>query len=770
MAGWDWGGAGKGAAIGAGGGALFGGPFGAAIGGVGGGVIGGLDLFGGGGGGYTSPSKADFHYKGLNEGQLTNRGEQLYAQNRMSGQTDLDRFRQSRAAMQAQAANFGRLAASQNPYDSAALSAIRQGQDQSLANALALAGSAQGGAAGQAAALRAAQQQQGVSSMQANQAGAIARAQEVQALLGQQAQLTAAGAGLDTQTAMQQFGLGQQGMLGLYGMGQNASALEQKGMADYWKTLLGAEAASNQAAAQEKAALLGGIATVGAGYLGATGSDENAKVGIMPIGGWQPQPATGWEQTYAPGMQPAVSDVNSKNAITPQPGIGVGAQAGLFGLPDQSGQPLGLNAQRQQAGLSNAITPAPAANLSSTPGFDPNIRSNGRLNANPADPTSWYAAQGMAPRHRSALDPGPTRYFDESMYGGGWKSQQAQAPTLDVLPSNNYAGAGSYGETARLLAMQQAGQGPDVTGQPSLSDARAKKLETENTYLKAMLNPATATGEAVGAAVRPLARPQMRHLPLPTSRLGRAEVSFPGDPKSELEAERQGKAWYEARKAEALSDYLKQQEYLKQVQQARAERDIAEQGHGVITGNPDPSYVGPAKPLPIFAQPMPLEVTSDEKSKQYISKLEGMIASMSGASGFMDADQPGRSAVGRMPDVERHPLAAQAAAVPVAEWSYDAPHAVQANLKNGLPPNDPFGQERKTGPMAQSLQQVPALRGSVMRGPDGMLSVDGGQVAMSSLGMLSDVARQTQEQEERLRRLEKMSGKVKYPKAKQPGI
>ncbi len=797
----------------------------------------------------NAPDKADFRYNGMGEQPLQERGDYLYQYGRQGGDQDFGRFRDQRSEMMRQAAAFGQMA--NDPRQSAALQATKLAQEQNFANALALAGSASGGAAGQASALRQAQYQQAGANQQALAQGAIARAQERQALLGMQAQITGQGAGMDSQAALAQYQLGQQGLLGMYGIGQRGALAEQAGNADYYKALFGANAANEQLNAQRDAALLGGIGTF-AGAMLSPGSDIQSKTDVVPIGAGMGQSFGSASAGYDPyagtaGAAPAMA-AGQQAALPQGPSVGqrfgaaAGGGLGMLGqiLGDQSQMPL-YSPQYSSAGpegygvISDAQAKQAAYNAGMQAGaqgsnpYGPNSMGGyGPFGPQPkSNADEWYAANKSPFAPHTSAAPGEWQQRTGSVYDWSKGGQGYQAaPTLDLINNSNFAGAGMYGESARKLDMlrqrdaaanaasggvagrQPMAQAPTfdpISGRPVnqgpsygpfgsgpvTSDARAKKLETENDALKQALafaqNPGATAGAAVGRAVRPQTQ-TLQRLP----EFGYTLVTEK-QPKNELEAERMGKAWYDARKAEALQDYLRQQDYLKQVQQARAERDLAEGRHGVIAGNPDPTYVGPAKPAAVFAQPMPQSVESDERSKQQIAKLEGVIAGLTGGR-YMDLDEPAAGAyptpkqpgsVGRMPDVPAPPrfapreeaayrgaggtnsLVDQAAALPNYGWRYDDQHAPQANMRNGLPPNHPFGYQQKVGPMANDMAKLPMTSGTVSKGPDGMLRVDAGQLALTDLALASEISKALKEQGARIAELEG-GKKPKYPTPKQP--
>lgn len=701
---------------------MLGGPAGAAGGGyLGGkygdkllGPLGGGDPLGdflGGGPGLSTPQKSDFQYSGKDEGYFQNRGEQLYG--RAPVQANLDQFNQSRQlgmqsrqGIDAQMKRIGALANDEKA--SQAYWQMKAGGAQNMMQALALARSGGGSGAAQGAALRQAQMGNMQAGQGLNQQIGMMRAQEVAqanqqmaGLAAQQRAFDLQAAGLDAQTAMQQAQLelgsqqmGMQGLLGMYGLGQNAAALDQKGGMEYWKTLLGAEAAQAQAAAQQKAGLMGAGAAMGsAAILAPAMSDENAKMSITPIGG--------------------------------QLGMQFGQQPMLFGQPLQSNQ--------VSSGITGKMNVAPI----------PDYRSaGGTVIQNPGQP-AIRTAGGMQ------MDPGNAGEAIGKAYDAKAKSDYSRGMWAYDMSQKIGQAVGSAYRPAPFQGLAEPEQ-----YLPTISDARAKKLEDENARLKvrvdatdsllgqlrgAAMGPPVAQrfGEAVGTA------PAMRHLPVPQV------PAF--QPRNELEAAQYGNRWLEQNRADAMRDAAAQEQYRKEVQ---AQQDALAYNQA-LAGQTDAMQDYRAQGG---------TVTSDESAK----RLRGMLDSAtdrllqyedaygpieSRASAAFGAGHDGVTRPGP------RPLAAQARAIPAYSWQYDPQHAAQANVKNGQPPNAPFGQMQKVGPMAQDLQRIPALRGAVSPGPDGMLQVDGGQAAMTGLSMVGDVARQAAEQEERLRRLEQM-----YPK------
>lgn len=598
----------------------------------------------GGGSGLSTPTKSDFSYGGTGEAAFQGWGNALY--NRPAVQADLGQFNesrglgmQSRQGIEQQIGHLRQLA--NDPGKSQAAMQMKAGGAQNMMQALALARSGGGSGAAQGANLRAAQMGNMQAGQTLNQQTGIMRAQEIaQAnqqigqMQMQQRAFDLQSAGLDAQTAMQQAQLelgsqqlGQQGLLGMLGLGQNASALEQKGMTDYWKTLLGAEAAQMQAKQQGLSALVGGGAALGAAFL----SDEQTKMNVTPIYG----SPIGASPMQTAGMQVG-SGAEMKQNIVPfgmpgQPQISTGG--GGMVMPQATGQAMG----------------------------------------------NMYAEQEAAEKQ-------------------GFRDRFGKASTI-------FAAFQPRGQISTQLA--------DPADYLTMSDARAKKLEVENANLRAALDFSQSF-----VAPEPAAPRQMK--------MGTTATAQPRLMEAAMRARPQP-----------------------------------------VVGRPVSVTYGTPAQVPMHV------VASDENAKQ----LRGMLDSATdrllqyeSAYGPIESrasaetspywtQQAGERSGTRAPsmDFDRgpRPLAAQAQMIPAAEWSYDPPHAAQANVKNGLPPDHPFGQARKTGPMAQEIAQIPALSGAVMQGPDGMLQVDGGQAAMTGLSMIGDVARQSAEQEERLRRVER---------------
>ncbi len=685
------------------------------------GLLSGIEsLFGGGGSSISQPKKSDFGYGGQGEGFFQSTGQALY--NRAPVQANLDQFNQSRGlGMQSRGDIGNQISTLRNlTKDDQASAAYRQmqaGGQQNMSQALALARAGGGSGASQGAALRQAQMGNQTAGAQLNQQTGIMRAQEnaqanqqISGLMAQQRAMDLQASGLDAQTAMQQAQLelgsqqmGMQGMLGMYGLGQNAAALEQKGLTDYWKTLLGAEVAQNQANQQGMSALIGGGAALGAGLL----SDEQAKMNIAPIGG--------------------------------QLGQHFGAQPMMFGLPVQNyGQ------------VSSGIT--------------------GKMNVQPIpDFRSVQPAQPMA------QSSGPQRTF-----GGYGPVAEASPDQQDAADKAGFQDR--FSKAASIYAAFQPQGGSLAAIQDpanylqTVSDARAKKLETENSFLRERLGEMGKVMSVGGGAVSPLIPKavdmaqsqlpagQMRRLPMPPRPDPKAAV------KDEAGAAEYGAKWLESNRVDAMRDAAAAQAY--QARNAQAQAQLADRQRMYAQTGPVNENMLFGTPLAMPQRPPgPVAVTSDEASKAKIAQLEGVIAGLSGNEGgrYMDLDAESESLPGPLggpswdtfasvnrprPAPARHPLAEQATAVPAHEWEYKPEQAAQANVKNGLPPGDPFGRARKTGATAQELARIPATAGAVMRGPDGMLAIDGGQLSMTNLSMIGDVARQQAEQEERLRRME----------------
>ena len=699
----------SGAATGGGIGFAVGGPpgalVGAGIGGLGGGGLGLPDPLGdmfGMKSKLSTPNKDDFKYKGMAEGGFQSIGQQMY--DRAPVQANLAQANESRAlGMQSREGITDmqkRLGALVN--DDKASAAYRQmqaGGDQNMRQALALSRSAGGTGGAQGAALRQAQMGNTVAGQQLNQQTGIMRAQEtaqanaqLAGLATQQRTLDLQAQGLDAQTAMQQAQLelgsqqlGTQGLLGMYGLGQNAAGLEQKGSSDYWKTLLGAEAAQMQAEAQAKAGLMGGIGAIGGGLI---------------AGG-------------------VFSDVSAKTNIVPQ-----GTPAQVFGMP---GQP--------QITTGNGGMVTPSANLPGTQ----------------SDLDAMSAQRGM-----QGFNAAQNIYQAFQPKGPGMTGMR---PVESYLPSLGFTD----------------------------SDARAKTLQTENDALKYAM-------AAMSGGLRPAAQGGMqRGLPAAAPRVQAATASVPRV-RPMTGAEQKELDWAVE---DALAGNFVETEGRVPV------RRFPQDQRGVYTGVPGPAAVY-RMPEPAVADALrlaeqkvaqpPAMTDSDEKSKQRIQELEGMVASLAGNPGgrYVDLDaqedptaaevaRPARARgieprqanvrfdLGQDAPPFRSGFEQQLAAVPNYTWQYDDEHAVKTNAKAGLPADAPFGFEPKTGPMAQDLQRLPALRGAVTPGPDGLLQIDGGQVAMTTLAGLGEVTRHAADLEERLRGLEatrKSAQRGAYPTPK----
>jgi hypothetical protein len=686
----------------------------------------------GGGSGLSTPNKGDFSYGGMGEGGFQSLGQQLYG--RAPVQANLDQFNQSRGlGMQSRGDIGNQISTLRNLANdekaSQAYWQMKAGGNQNMTQALALARAGGGSGASQGAALRQAQMGNMAAGQQLNQQVGMMRAQETAAanqqisgLMAQQRAMDLQASGLDAQTAMQQAQLelgsqqlGQQGLLGMYGLGQNAAALEQKGLSDYWKTLLGAEAAQMQAKNQGLSALVGGGAALGAAFL----SDEQTKMNVMPIYG---SPLGTNPMATAGG--PVGSGAEMKQNIVPfgtpgQPQITTG---GAMTMPTQTGVAMGNMYDAQEA----------------------------------ADKQAFRDRFGQASTIFSAFQP------------------QGQVDTSIQDPANYL---------------------------PTISDARAKELSTENAALRSQLGQMQLAIEQ-GKPYVPKSAAQAQQYGERWVQNKKAEAlgdnpRMPMTRRGEIQqAIEQGQRFMprDAGEAALYGQLWKANKSL--------EAGVAPPPMYDVTSKPRPGVlrVESSQPVSEYDQArLAQTTTSDENAKRLRGMLdaaenrliayEDMFGALPRATGNTDewAQRAGESsgirpqsldmAQGPRPMAARagridpitveniprgsYPLAKQAAAIPSAAWNYDPQHAAQANVKNGQPPDAPFGRMQKTGPMAQDLLRVPATRGAVMQGPDGMLQVDGGQVAMSGLGMIGDLARQNAELEERLRRIERSGTAVK---------
>lgn len=225
--------------------------------------------------GYT-PDKSLFQYQGTGEGQFQNLGQEWG--NKGAPQADYQNALESRGLgmksrnEQALAIeNYKKLLA--NPNMSAAQGQLRLGTDQNInammaaarsgapgssagamRNALGAGAQAQAQTSGQAAVLRAQEQQGAMSGLM--QAATAQRAADLQAQ-GLDAQMAQYQASLE----MQQRGLNAQTMLGFYGMGQNASMAQLQAWQNLEAMKSGQYSGTQQVNQQQNAALLGLVGT-----------------------------------------------------------------------------------------------------------------------------------------------------------------------------------------------------------------------------------------------------------------------------------------------------------------------------------------------------------------------------------------------------------------------------------------------------------------------------------------------------------------------------
>lgn len=141
----------------------------------------------------------------------------------------------------------------------------------------------------------------------------------------------------------------------------------------------------------------------------------------------------------------------------------------------------------------------------------------------------------------------------------------------------------------------------------------------------------------------------------------------------------------------------------------------------------------------------------------------GLRAGKTNVARFADAPRDtvraGRYAMGAY-DRGTERLERDFAQLPDKEWQYKRDlggqdFAARANARMGLPPTARFGDARKSSPMAQDFERVPATRGVVAIDPEtGLRKLDGGQLAATTAAATGAVARHALSLEERVRQLE----------------
>lgn len=356
----------------------------------------------------------------------------------------------------------------------------------------------------------------------------------------------------------------------------------------------------------------------------------------------------------------------------------------------------------------------------------------------------------------------------------------------------------SYGMGQMQQGGQAAGPSPySYLSYPGMvdSDARAKSLENENKALRDVIKD-RAIDFALDTARDVSAPPGS-----PTLRRGSAGVAAMA---------RRAKFTPDVVEAFAGGRDGTYSAPLSPAEQARLDR-LAAGGvrtpRQVAVAAPAPPVV-PGPPSLAAALPMPTQPVSDENAKDVLAALrqratEGEPGSETAAflqrarerlnenqekkldhallsagldrvereatvDGGAPRLQAGRTNVARFDDVP--PTVQAVAQTPNYQWRYKDGFAAEANARAGLPPTAPQGYARRTGPMAQDLEKSPVYAPAVVTGPDGMKRVDSGTVTMANAGVLSDLSRFAQEQEERIRRLEAGRSRVPYPKPREAGL
>lgn len=333
-----------------------------------------------------------------------------------------------------------------------------------------------------------------------------------------------------------------------------------------------------------------------------------------------------------------------------------------------------------------------------------------------------------------------------------------------------------------------------------VSDARAKKLESENAALRDALSGMRAALEAP-----PPARPMMRSASAPAASAVRA-AAYRVTPQAESRpmtaaeqkeldwaiedadagkfSEMQGQTmgqWHPGlpRNVEVIPPAYAQNAARVGEQRAAGVAPTVvsdEQAKDVIAAIRQRAHEGePGGETAAFLQRARERMSGDQEKKLDHALLSAgldRIEREAVVDGGAPPLQAGRTNVARFDDVPQGvpETVQEAAAVPNFSWRYKPKQAVEKNLKLGLPPTAPQGFARHKTPMAQGMEQNPLYAPAVVTGPDGLKRVDSGTVSMANAGVISDLSRFAQEQEERIRRLEAGRSRVPYPKPREAGL
>lgn len=328
-----------------------------------------------------------------------------------------------------------------------------------------------------------------------------------------------------------------------------------------------------------------------------------------------------------------------------------------------------------------------------------------------------------------------------------------------------------------------------------VSDARAKKLESENAALRDALSGMRAALEAP-----PPARPMMRSASAPAASAVRA-AAYRVTPQAESRpmtaaeqkeldwaiedadagkfSEMQGQTmgqWHPGlpRNVEVIPPAYAQNAARVGEQRAAGVAPTVvsdEQAKDVIAAIRQRAHEGePGGETAAFLQRARERMSGDQEKKLDHALLSAgldRIEREAVVDGGAPPLQAGRTNVARFADVP--PTVQDAAQTPNYQWRYKDGFAAEANAKAGLPPNAPQGYARRTGPMAQDLERSPIYFPAVITGPDGLKRVDSGTVSMANTGVLSDLSRFVEDQEARIKRLEAGRSRVPYPSRRGTG-
>lgn len=272
-----------------------------------------------------------------------------------------------------------------------------------------------------------------------------------------------------------------------------------------------------------------------------------------------------------------------------------------------------------------------------------------------------------------------------------------------------------------------------------MSDERTKaevrQLQDDKNRLQAML-----------AAVTPGAAGQRAPSTAPTTRWpGRTVADPPPDPQSQAEADAMARD-YRTRLILDAQDDLQRAELARRdvgahpaVRGQLAEDLNAEATRRAIERTAGDPYAASAAQdaaaRRVLARQAEYQrqVVSDERAKALEAELDRYRAVFGGPSAPRpELRRPDTSALDAAYGAEREAVR-EAASIPAYRFRYKEPFAQQ------------YGSEPRVGVMAQDLERSPLTAASVRERPDGLKTVDTGQLTMSNTATLSEVAREIED-------------------------